>query len=103
MTDASNGDGVSFVVVSANCGGAARAIPSSSASVVDRSKALGAYIVQAGASAGAAPPVVAGLQEMSRFDAPSPDRPSAVETLGLPRENGGAASVDKKPSMLSAM
>ena len=88
MTDASNGDGVSFVVVSANCGGAARAIPSSSASVVDRSKALGAYILEAGASPGATPPVVAGLQEMSRFDAPSADRPSAAETLGL-GQNGG--------------
>lgn len=81
------GEGAPFVIVSANCGGAARAISLSDASSADRSKALGAYVRQAGAADST--PVVAGLQELSRFDAPSPDRPSYAELLGLPHENGG--------------
>lgn len=74
--------GTPFVIVSANCGGAARAIAASDFSWIDRTKAVGDYIQQASPKGA----VIAGLQELARFDDPTAKRPSYAAMMGLTRK-----------------
>lgn len=80
-------EGTQFLVVSANCAAAARAVRPTDGEIADRAQALGAYILDKRARK--VIPVVAGLQELGRFDAPTPNRPPYASLLGLPRKSGG--------------